>query len=186
MGTGRVFLQKINAISQIIGMPNIDHQIFETKLKECLTQPLGFQYAYDIVKDLTNTYSEITALLPKAFTKCFPHLVSFPKHVMLGKLTSKIQLDPYRHQFYNSPVLDDDKASKKLRLLISRFAQQAKSFRYSFGFEDKAEIKITPSQKLNSLSNKAIPFYYEVSEEFLKTWSFDKTSNRFVQRKSGI
>lgn len=184
-GYGKSVFAKINAISQIIRMPNIDHQIFETKLKECLTQPLGFQYAYDIVKDLTNTYSEITALLPKAFSKCFPDLVSFPKHVMLGKLTSKIQLDPYRHQFYNSPVLDDDKAGQKIRLLISRFAQQAKSFRYSFGFEDKAEIKITPSQKLNSLSNKAIPFYYEVSEEFLKTWSFDKTSNRSSKENLG-
>lgn len=169
---------KINAISQIIGMPDISHRIFEAKLKECLVQPLGFQYAYDIVKDLTNTYSEITALLPKAFTKCFPDLVSFPKHVMLGKLTSSIHLDSFRHQFYNSPVLDDDKAGQKLRLLISRFAQQAKSFRYSRDFEDKSEIKITPSQKLDSLSNKAIPFYYEVSEEFLKTWNFDKTGNR--------
>jgi len=184
-GYGKSVFAKINAISQIIGMPNIDHQIFETKLKECLTQPIGFQYAYDIVKDLTSTYSEIMALLPKAFSKCFPDLVSFPKHVMLGKLTSKIQLDPYRHQFYNSSVLDDDKAGQKIRLLISRFAQQAKSFRYSFGFEDKAEIKITPSQKLNSLSNKAIPFYYEVSEEFLKTWSFDKTSNRSSKENLG-
>lgn len=172
---GNVFA-KVNAISQIIGMPNINHQFFEAKLKECLVQPLGFQYAYDVVKDLTNTYSEIIKLLPKAFTKCSPDLVSFPKHVMLGKLTSSIQLDSFRHQFYNSPVLDDDKGGQKIRLLISRFAQQAKSFRYTL--EDKAEIKITPSQKLNTLSNKAIPFYYEVSEEFLKTWNFDKTSNR--------
>lgn len=182
---GAGIFAKINAISKIIGMPEVDHEIFEAKLKEHLDKPVGFQYTYDVVKDLSDTYSEITALLPKAFTQCFPDLVSFPKHVMLGKLTSNIQLDPYRHQFYNSPVLDDDKASKKLRLLISRFAQQAKSFRYSFDFEAKTEIKITPSQKLNSLSNKAIPFYYEVSEEFLKTWSFDKTSNRSPKENLG-
>lgn len=182
---GAGIFAKINAISKIIGMPEVDHKTFEAKLKEFLTQSAGFQYVYDIVKDLTNTYSEITALLPKAFTKCFPDLVSFPKHVMLGKLTSKIQLDPYRHQFYNSLVLDDDKAGQKIKLLISRFAQQAKSFRYSRDFEDKSEIKITPSQKLNSLSDKAIPFYYEVSEEFLKTWNFDKTSNRSSKENLG-
>ncbi|SDM18963.1 hypothetical protein [Chryseobacterium taihuense] len=184
-GYGKSVFSKINAISQIIGMPEVDHEIFEAKLKEHLTQLTGFQYVYDVVKDLTNTYSEITALLPKAFTQCFPNLVSFPKHVMLGKLTSKIQLDPYRHQFYNSPVLDDDKAGQKIRLLISRFAQQAESFRYSHDFEDRSEIKITPSHKLNSLSNQAIPFYYEVSEEFLKTWSFDKTNNRSSKENLG-
>lgn len=182
---GKSVFAKINAISKIIGMPEVDHKTFEAKLREFLTQSAGFQYVYDVVKDLTNTYSEITALLPKAFTKCFPDLISFPKHVMLGKLTSKIQLDPYRHQFYNSPVLDDDKAGQKIKLLISRFALQAKSFRYSRDFEDKAEIKITPSQKLNSLSDKAIPFYYEVSEEFLKTWNFDKTSNRSSKENLG-
>lgn len=175
---GAGIFKNINTISNIIGIQLVNHEVFEAKLKEHLTQPTGFQYVYDVVKDLTNTYSEITALLPKAFTQCFPALVSFPKHIMLGKLTSNIQLDPYRHKFYNSPVLDDDKAAQRLRLLISRFAQQAKSFRYSHDFEDRTEIKITPSHKLNSLSNQAIPFYYEVSEEFLKTWNFDKTRNR--------
>lgn len=184
-GYGKSVFTKINAISQIIGMPSIDHQSFEIKLKECLTQPTGFQYAYDVVKDLTDTYSEITKLLPKAFTKCLPNLVSFPKHIMLGKLISPAQLDSSRHQFYNSPVLDDDKAGQKIRLLINRFYQLVKSFRYSVDFEDKAEIKITPSQKLNPHSNKAIPFYYEVTEELLKAWNFDKTSNRSFRENLG-
>ena len=184
-GYGESVFAKVNAIAQMIGIPTVDHQIFKTKLKECLVQLLGFQYAYDIVKDLTSTYSEITALLPKAFTKCFPDLVSFPKHIMLGKLTSDTALDPYRHQLYNAPVLDDEKAGQRIKLLISRFAQQAKKFRYSADFEGKAEIKVTPSQKLNTLSNKAVPFYYEISEEFLKTWNFDKTGNRSYRENLG-
>lgn len=184
-GYGKSVFTKINAISQIIGMPGSDYQSFVIKLKECLTQPTGFQYAYDVVKDLTDTYSEITKLLPKAFTKCLPNLASFPKHIMLGKLISAAQLDPSRHQFYNSPVLDDDKAGQKIRLLINRFYQLVKSFRYSVDFEDKADIKITPSQKLNPHSNKAIPFYYEVTEEFLKAWNFDKTSNRSFRENLG-
>ncbi|MGE6397606.1 PKD domain-containing protein [Chryseobacterium scophthalmum] len=175
---GKNIFEKINAISNLIGISAVDHQNFKNKLEECLDQKAGFQYAYDVVKDLSDTYSEIIKLLPKAFTKCLPDLVSFPKHIMLGKLTSNIQLDSTRHQFYNSPVLDDDKATKKVILLINRFKQQVQNFRYSDDFENEAQIKITPSQKLNSLSNKAIPFYYQITEEFLKAWNFDKTSNR--------
>lgn len=175
---GKNIFEKINAISNLIGVSSVDHQNFKNKLEECFDQKAGFQYAYDVVKDLSDTYSEIIKLLPKAFTKCLPDLVSFPKHIMLGKLTSNIQLDSTRHQFYNSPVLDDDKATKRVILLINRFKQQVKNFRYSDDFENEAQIKITPSQKLNPLSNKAIPFYYQITEEFLKAWNFDKTSNR--------
>ncbi|VXB16489.1 PKD domain-containing protein [Chryseobacterium sp. 8AT] len=175
---GKNIFEKINAISNLVGISAVDHQNFKNKLEECFDQKAGFQYAYDVVKDLSDTYSEIIKLLPKAFTKCLPDLVSFPKHIMLGKLTSNIQLDSTRHQFYNSPVLDDDKATKKVILLINRFKQQVQNFRYSDDFENEAQIKITPSQKLNPLSNKAIPFYYQITEEFLKAWNFDKTSNR--------
>lgn len=175
---GKNIFEKINAISNLIGVSSVDHQNFKNKLEECFDQKAGFQYAYDVVKDLSDTYSEIIKLLPKAFTKCLPDLISFSKHIMLGKLTSNIQLDSTRHQFYNSPVLDDDKATKKVILLINRFKQQVQNFRYSDDFENEVQIKITPSQKLNPLSNKAIPFYYQITEEFLKAWNFDKTSNR--------
>ena len=175
---GKSVFDKINAISDLIGIPAVNHQIFKKALEKCLTQNTGFQYAYDIVKDLTNTYSEIVKLLPKSFTKCFPDLVSFPKHIMLGKLSSEKQLDSSRHQFYNSPVLDDEKATHRVKVLLTRFKLQAQNFKYSDSFENEASIKITPSQKLNPLGNKAIPFYYQVTEEFLKAWNFDKTSNR--------
>ncbi|MGO4710904.1 hypothetical protein AB4Y90_17705, partial [Chryseobacterium sp. 2TAF14] len=175
---GKNVFEKINAISQVLGISVIDHQSFKDILKQCFAQKAGFQYAYDVVKDLTDTYSEIIKLLPKSFTKCFPDFVSFPKHIMLGKLVSNTQLDSTRHPFYNSPVLDDDKATQKVKLLINRFKQQVQNFRYSDDFENEVPIKITPSQKLNPLRNKAIPFYYQVTEEFLKAWNFDKTSNR--------
>ncbi|MCS3870496.1 hypothetical protein J3D55_003412 [Chryseobacterium ginsenosidimutans] len=171
---GEFVFEKINKISEIIGGQDVDHATFKNALEECLAQTTGFQYAYDVVKDLEDTYSEIIKLLPKSFTKGFPDLVSFPKHIMLGKLISNTQLDSFRHQFYNSPALDDEKATEKVRVLINRFNLQTQNFRYS----DEAEIKITPSQKLSPLSNKAVPFYYEVTEEFLKAWNFDKTSNR--------
>ncbi|RTZ46191.1 hypothetical protein EJ377_17300 [Chryseobacterium arthrosphaerae] len=61
------------------------------------------------------TYSEIIKLLPKAFTK-ISKFASFPKHIMLGKLISDTQLDSTRHQFYNSPVLDDERQHKGSRI----------------------------------------------------------------------
>jgi len=189
-GYGEEVFKKVNAISNIIGGPSVEFQVFKNTLEVCLNltvgyQTIGFQYAYDVVKDLTDTYSEIIKLLPRAFTKCLPDLVSFPKHIMLGKLTSNTHLDSKRHQFYNSPVLDDEKAMQRVKALINRFKLQAQNFRYSNAFEDEAQIKIIPSKKRGSLSDKAIPFYYQVTEEFLKAWNFDKTSNRSFKDNLG-
>jgi len=175
---GEIVFERINAISEIMGLTIVGHQGFKSTLEYCLNQTIGFQYAYDVVKDLMDTYFEIIKLFPKSFTKSFPDLNSFPKHIMLGKLISNTQLDSSRHQFYNSPVLDDEKTTERVKALINRFHQQAQNFRYSSSFEDEAQIKITPSQKLNPLSNKAVPFYYQITKELLKNWNFDKTSNR--------
>ncbi|SIS59866.1 hypothetical protein SAMN05421786_101410 [Chryseobacterium ureilyticum] len=172
---GQAIFEKINAISQVIGMGTASHPGFKSALENILTQEIGFQYAYDAVQDLADTYSEIIKLLPKAFTVSLPDLISFPKHVMLGKLIPNKQLDPFRHQFYNSPVLDEEKAMERVKFLIRRFNQQVQSFRLS---STKSQIRITPSQKLKPLSNKAIPFYYEASEALLKTWNFDRINNR--------
>ncbi|KFF10887.1 hypothetical protein IW15_17065 [Chryseobacterium soli] len=182
---GEFVFEKINKISEIIGGQGVNHAMFKNVLQQCLDQQFGFQYAYDVVKDLMETYSEIIKLLPKSFTKDFPDLSSFPKHIMLGKLASGILLDSFRHQFYNSPVLDDQKAAQRVKVLVNRFVLQTQNFRYSTSFEEAAKIKIIPSQKLNPLSNKAIPFYYQSTKDLLKTWNFDKTGNRSYQDNLG-
>ncbi|HEX7870272.1 MAG TPA: hypothetical protein VF455_09170, partial [Chryseobacterium sp.] len=177
-GYGETVFKKIYEISKMMGLSVADHLTFKSVLEDCLDQKYGFQYAYDVVKDLMDTYSEIIKLLPKTFTQELPDFVSFPKHIMLGKLGSETQLDSSRHQFYYSPVLDDEKRVQKVKTLINRFNQQVENFKYTIDVEEEAQIKITPSQKLNSLGNKAIPFYYQVTEDFLKAWNFDKTSHR--------
>ncbi|UKB82413.1 hypothetical protein LF887_15520 [Chryseobacterium sp. MEBOG06] len=192
-GYGEPLFKKIEAISRIMGTSTAYYPAFKNTIDKFLSQQSGFQYAYDVVKDLADTYSEIIKLLPKAFTKDLPDLPSFPKHIMLGKLTPGRQLDFSRHQFYNSPVLDDDKATQRVKVLIERFVQQAANFKYSddieieigTGAEIKPGIKIIPSQKLNPLSNKAIPFYYKIYDNFLKVWNFDKTSNRSFKDNLG-
>ncbi|KAA0129356.1 hypothetical protein FY557_05510 [Chryseobacterium sp. SN22] len=176
-GYGASLFKKINAISQFMGLPAVDHEKFTSLLEQFLVQYTGFQYAYDLLKDLTDTYSEIIKVLPKSFTLSFPDLESFPKHVMLGKLGSDIRLDEYRHRFYNSPVLDDEKETLQVKVLLTRFAQQVQNFKYS-ELQKGGGIKITPSRKLNPLGRKAVPFYYQVTPEFLKVWNFNKTAHR--------
>lgn len=175
---GEEVFKKVNAISQLLGIPAVNHESFTSVLKQCLSQTKGFQYVYDVVKDLTDTYSEIILSLPQSFARCFPDFLSFPKHIMLGKLIPDIQLDPNRHRFYHSPVLDDDKAMQKVKVLMNRFKQQVQNFSYSGGFEVGSQIKVTPSLQSGALGSRAIPFYYKVSEEFLKAWNFDKTRYR--------
>lgn len=176
-GYGASVFKKINAISQFMGLPAVDHEEFTSLLKQFLVQNTGFQYAYDLLKDLTDTYSEIIKVLPESFTLSFPDLESFPKHVMLGKLGSDLRLDEYRHRFYHSPVLDDEEETLQVKVLLARFAQQVQNFKYS-ELEKGEGIKITPSWKSGPLGRKAVPFYYQVTPDFLKAWNFGKTTNR--------
>ena len=143
----------------------------------------GFQYAYDFMKDLVETYIEIKTLLPKSFTNCFPNINAFPKHLMIGKVVSD-SVNNFRHKFYNSPILDDKEIEAKIKILIQRFNQLIDKFMVPQPeFDKKARvINITPSKKSVQLGSKAIPFYYEFDEEFFKQWSFDKTRHRIADR----
>lgn len=175
---GESVFKKVNAIAQLLGIPAVNHESFRNALQECLSETKGFQYVYDVVKDLTNTYSEIIRFLPQSFARCLPDLLSFPKHIMLGKLVSDVQLDPNRHRFYHSPVLDENQEVRKVKLLMNRFKQQVQNFSYSGVFEIGSQIKVIPSLSSGALGRRAIPFYYKISGEFLKTWNFDKTRYR--------
>ncbi len=141
----------------------------------------GFQYAYDFMKDLVETYNEIKTLLPKSFTSCFPDFNAFPKHVMIGKVVDNTA-NNFRHEFYNSPILDDEAVEAKIKILIQRFNELVENFGLPTVSKVAPDINITPSRKSIELSSKAIPFYYNIDEEFLKRWSFDKTSHRIADR----
>ncbi|SNS15678.1 hypothetical protein SAMN06265376_107149 [Dokdonia pacifica] len=141
----------------------------------------GFQYAYDFIKDLVDTYTEIKTLLPKSFTSCFPNFNAFPKHIMIGKAVDNTP-DNYKHRFYNSPVLDDEEIEAKVKVLIQRFNELVDNFGLPVVTKKELEINITPSRKSGLLETKAIPFYYDIDETFLKRWSFDKTRHRIADR----
>jgi hypothetical protein len=134
----------------------------------------NYQYRYDLLKDLVDTYNEIRGLILHLKSVCCPGIASFPKHLMLGNVGASLNLGeytPYRHGFYNSPITTDaDENKEKLLLLANRFVQKIKDFQPFNG-----PIKITPSNIGVALAEKAIPFYYNVNQSLLQKWNFNKT-----------
>lgn len=136
-----------------------------------ITIPLMFQYRYDLLKDLVATYTELKELFIRLTSECCPDIAAFPKHLMLGKVVDADAYKSYRHQFYKSPVLNDCDYGKKFISLVERAKNIVNNFQLQSG-----DIKLTPSLENALLGHKAIPFYYQVNEELLKSWNYYKTS----------
>lgn len=139
--------------------------------------PLAFQYRFGHFEDLVQAYSEIREELYDVLVECLPSVDAFPHHLMLGRLTAvapEADID-FRHHFYPSPVNTEN----DLRLLQVR-SLYLRLHRLMADYTDPqklfTDLKITPSLKAtSSLSNKAIPYYYDVSSGLLETWDARKT-----------
>lgn len=133
-----------------------------------------FQYRYDLLKDLIDTYNEIKGLILHLNVECCPTIASFPKHLMLGYVGGSLELGEYaafRHGFYHSPITtQDDENYERLMLLANRFVQKINGFQSYVG-----PVKITPSNLYVRLGEKAIPYYYNVDKPLLDKWNFEKT-----------
>lgn len=133
-----------------------------------------YQYRYDLLKDLMDTYNEIKGLILHLNVECCPDIASFPKHLLLGHVGAKQELGeytPFRHGFYNSPVTThDDENYERVIMLANRFVQKVNGFQSYIG-----RIKITPSNLNVRLGHKAIPYYYNVDKSLLAQWNFEKT-----------
>ncbi|MFY9152171.1 MAG: hypothetical protein WAO52_09165 [Prolixibacteraceae bacterium] len=133
--------------------------------------PADFQYRYDLLKDLVDTYNEIKELLLILDSECCPDINSFPKHLMLGKLIETNQFSEFRHSFYRSPAAgNEQKNISKLNSLVHRFYLMLSGYKTSGN-----EVKITPSKTLVSLSNRSIPYYYTADAKLINNWDFAKT-----------
>lgn len=160
--------------------------------------PSDFQYLYDLLNDLADTYNETKALLVTIDDGyCSPDINAFPKHLILGELIKTGPCYEFRHGFYKSPLLADgnlstchdcladekegskdeikicygeDTARQKMYSLILRSVQLLENYNSSHDV-----IKITPSLQLGKLGKKAIPFYNTVNDSLIKAWDFDKT-----------
>lgn len=157
---------------------NLGGQTLFNKLNPLLTSTSpgleDYQYRYDLLKDLIDTYNEIKGLILHLNVECCPDITSFPKHLMLGHVGAKQELGEYtplRHGFYNSPITtNDDENYERVVMLANRFVQKVNGFQSYIG-----RIKITPSNLNVRLGNKAIPYYYNVDQSLLAQWNFEKT-----------
>ncbi len=165
--------------------------------------PLDIQYRYDLLKDIVDTYNEIKSLiLSLSSMACYADYKDFPKHLMLGQVSKKDICHGYRHGFYNSIVhtsksgdpcfdcngtqgdvelqvcYDIHKPEQRLFSLLLRAIKQLEN--YNPGYN---EIEITPSRIRGVLGQKAIPFYHNIDEEFIKLWDFDKSA-RSLERSN--
>lgn len=149
-----------------------------------LNAPTYFQYWYDLLKDVTDTYNEMKDLFPDALCGCDPEITSFPKHLLLGPLKdlteSDLQFNNYRHSFLKSPLLSDFcSSSERFENLAYRLLEMLKANQdYQF---PTTPVRITPSKTDAFLGNKAIPFYYDLNERLLKLWNYDKTARHKQQ-----
>ncbi|MGS2739386.1 PKD domain-containing protein [Sinomicrobium sp. M5D2P17] len=155
---------------------NTDNAIIQNRINNwfgfsILNTPVQFQYRYDLLKDLVDTYTELKELFIRLTTECCPDIGAFPKHLMLGKVTDTEAHMSYRHRFYKSPVHNDRDYGKKFMSLVDRTKNILNLFSVPPG-----EVEITPSLIKGMLGHKAIPFYYKVDEELLKSWNYYKTS----------
>ena len=74
-----------------------------------INTPTDFQYRYDLLNDLVDTYNEIKLYLFSSNSSfCFPDIKAFPKHLMLGEIVKTSPCYQYRHKFYKSAVLSDE------------------------------------------------------------------------------
>ncbi|MET3026065.1 hypothetical protein ABXT06_05260 [Flavobacterium sp. UW10123] len=165
--------------------------------------PSDFQYRYDLLNDLVDTYNEIrTLLLDIEDSYCSPDINAFPKHLMLGEFIKTEPCFVFRHAFYKSPLLTgeslntcndclaDDKDSEEKDLTSDEIKlcygeNTAKQRMYSLilrslelleNYNPQYDyIKITPSLQMGKLGKKAIPFYNNVNDSLIKSWDFDKT-----------
>ena len=157
---------------------NLGGQVLIDKLNSLLYPRVSrledYQYRYDLLKDLIDTYNEIKGLILHLNVDCCPSVNSFPKHLMLGSVGAKLELGErtlYRHHFYNSPVTtNDDENYERIVMLANRFVQKINGFQSYIG-----PVKITPSNLNVRLGDKAIPYYYNVDKPLLTQWNFEKT-----------
>lgn len=141
--------------------------------------PIDFQYRYDALKDFIDTYNEIRELLLDLNVDCCPTIGAFPKHLLIGRLTENKEYATFRHAFYKSPIVgSENEHYKKVISLLQKINQLATEYKLTNKGDD---IRITPSLNLAKLSDKSIPFYYNVTNSLLEEWSF-KTSKYLRKR----
>lgn len=182
--TGKTAVQQLSgAITQAhdllkMILPDLD-DFKSDKLAEIFTLPppagtSSLQYYYDFLRDLTAAYHELREALFRQPALCLPEHSLFPRHLMLGVLSS-VDTSAWRTAYYPSPAVGPERSKlKELRSLFDRLNRMILSFRIP---ETTAALKITPGTYGQMwLSGKSLPFYY--TPEVRQYWDAYKKGER--------
>ena len=140
------------------------------------TSTEGKQYRYAFLKDLVQAYNEFLDSCYQLNVACLPDINLSPKHVFIGDAAAQIEdkKDPYRQHFVETPFHSDGK--EKLQRCLFLF-KRIGTLIQSADFTNQQALKITPSKLYATLGDKAIPVYYQVSNEarLFENWDFERT-----------
>lgn len=164
-----------HSLFSLFDKPAIDSQISSIFNFNLSNIPADFQYRYDLLNDLIETYNEIKQLLLHIKVECCPAIGAFPKHLLLGKLAETEKYQTFRHSFYPSPVSQTEYENyKKVVQLMQRAVAMVNHYNNQPAQDG---VKITPSQTTGLLGDRAIPVYYPGNHEILENWCYAKTEN---------
>lgn len=160
-GSDTVFRQAIDRLSE--------------RYKEIsANRPSLLQYFHAMLCDLVEAYAEFRHCVFDLLSECCPPAGRYPKHLRLGHLGAAGDClpSPYRTLFHYAPIHEGQGPlrsrviglHRRLLLLLTRFEDPV----------NLARLRITPSRELDRpLSERAIPYYYQVDEELLRRWNPD-------------
>ncbi|GBO53445.1 hypothetical protein APA_1352 [Pseudanabaena sp. lw0831] len=159
-------------------------------LNDFTTNNLGFQYYYDFLKDVVETYNQFRDLLFGDNTWCCPDINWFPKHLLLGNLVldPAFNLDENRTAFYPSPAIAQTTESlNHAKFLIRKLDTLIETFQVPAISAATDSIRITPSLfEDQPLEERAIPYYYQVNREqanpIHKRWNYQLSQRRMDNR----
>ena len=150
-----------------------------------LNQLMHLQYFYDFFSDLLLAYQEFRKAGTHVLGSCCPDEKLFPRHLLLGEAIPAVTngILPFRHYFIYSPLFDQDGMLTELRSLFKRMVLLIDHFFLpsvqGVNTKEDSYLRITPSRLRDvPLSNKAIPYYYNVNsgtQPLYLEWDYRRT-----------
>ena len=102
------------------------------------TNLILFQYKYDLLKDLADSYNELKELFLQNYATCCPNIAAFPKHLLLGSpYEARDSEDTFFSTPISEPVFVSELGSEEDNLLKRRIGpppviRDDRSYRHKF------------------------------------------------------
>ena len=119
------------------------------------------QYYFDFLRDLIDTWNQMRDLLFGENAWCCPDINGFPKHLMLGNLSPKGDINENRLAFYAAAAINRDSSVKEAIFLAEKLDSMISGFSLPKVQNSASAILVTPScSSKQGLQDRAIPYYF--------------------------